>query len=309
MAEFASLPFFTDAWVADTSHLTRLERGLYMDLIVLLWRSPGCKVPNEIEWIARRLRCSNDEIELLRRIVSEFLTTTGNWLFQKRLLKEFEYTRAKRQKQSDAAKARHNKDKKSSVASPENETRQAFGSAPSPSPSPSPSHDLFCPKPENGFADQTIPPVNGSTSDALKKPRKRNPYPEDFETFWTLYPTDSGMSKLEAAQIWAKLDTADREKAVSAIPEFKKWVSKQGTDYRVVHAVRYLSKRRFDGFTAAKPKDAALDWSKWTNEQYENAIFAAKRKGRWPETYGPPDRIPKHLIDDELSSIIERTAA
>lgn len=163
--------------------------------------------------------------------------------------------------------------------------------------------DLFCRKPEDGISDTPAPEKRSAT-------RKRNAYPEDFEAFWTLYPTDSGMSKLEAHQAWEKLDSVDREKAVQAIPGFKSWVAVQGKDYRVIHACRYLSKRRFDGFIQAvtsKPANGAPDWRLWTERQYENAVLVAKRKGVWPEAYGPADRIPKRFVDAELETIIARS--
>lgn len=58
-----------------------------------------------------------------------------------------------------------------------------------------------------------------------------------------------------------------------------------------------------------KPTGEKVDWRTFTENDYENAVFIAKRKDRWPEAYGPPDRIPKHLVDDELTAIIRRTAA
>jgi uncharacterized protein YdaU (DUF1376 family) len=118
MAEFAALPLFTDSWIADTAHLTRLERGLYMDLIILCWRTPECRVPNEIDWLARKLRCSPDEIPTLNKVIAEFMISTGNYLFQKRLRKEFLYTRTKSQKQSSRARSRWTK--KSSTGVVEN---------------------------------------------------------------------------------------------------------------------------------------------------------------------------------------------
>lgn len=45
MAEFPAMPLWTDAWVADTRHLTRCERGTYHDLLVEMWRSPHCALP------------------------------------------------------------------------------------------------------------------------------------------------------------------------------------------------------------------------------------------------------------------------
>jgi uncharacterized protein YdaU (DUF1376 family) len=42
MARMVKLPFMplvTDAWIAETCHLTRLQRGTYHYLLVLMWRS------------------------------------------------------------------------------------------------------------------------------------------------------------------------------------------------------------------------------------------------------------------------------
>lgn len=84
--------------------------------------------------------------------------------------------------------------------------------------------------------------------------RKRNSYAQDFEMFWTAFPTDAGMSKLEASKAWAKLSTEDKLEAFNAIPGFKAWVAQQGPNYRTVHACRYLTQRRFDGFKAQAEK-------------------------------------------------------
>lgn len=78
--------------------------------------------------------------------------------------------------------------------------------------------------------------------------RKRNSYAEDFEQFWVAFPTDAGMSKLEASKAWDRLTPEDRLAAFNCIPAFKAWVAKQGQTYRTVHACRYLSQRRFEGF-------------------------------------------------------------
>lgn len=106
MSTFPAIPLFVDAWVADTSHLSRAERGLYLDLLTLMWRTPECRVPNEIEWIARRLRCSDDELPMLRQIIAEFCQSTGNWITQKRLKKEYDFVFAKSAKNRKAAQER-----------------------------------------------------------------------------------------------------------------------------------------------------------------------------------------------------------
>lgn len=49
-------------------------------------------------------------------------------------------------------------------------------------------------------------------------------------------------------------------------------------------------------------------WENWTERQYQAAIIAVKRSGRWPETFGPVERIPEHLVDDDLRRILRRAA-
>jgi uncharacterized protein YdaU (DUF1376 family) len=112
MAQFPGLLLWTDSWVADTAHLTRLERGTYFDLLVLMWRTPGCRVPNDNAWLAKHMRMSLEEIsQELRPIISEFCQTDGNHLFQKRLQKEFVRAFRHSSKQSDRAKSRWQKEK------------------------------------------------------------------------------------------------------------------------------------------------------------------------------------------------------
>lgn len=107
MAEFAALPLFTDALLSDTLHLSDAEMGLYMRLLVLLWRSPECRIPNDKAWIAKRLGRSPLQYDSdIAPIIAEFCVTSGNYIFQKRLLKEFEYTREKKAKSKNAAQAR-----------------------------------------------------------------------------------------------------------------------------------------------------------------------------------------------------------
>ena len=72
-------------------------------------------------------------------------------------------------------------------------------------------------------------------------------YPADFETFWRDYPTDPLMSKLKAYEKWRRLPAADRAAACAALPGFRAHCGRDPT-YRPVHAERFLSQRRFDGF-------------------------------------------------------------
>jgi hypothetical protein len=44
LAEFPALPLFTDAILADTAHLSHEEFGAYMRILILMWRTPECRI-------------------------------------------------------------------------------------------------------------------------------------------------------------------------------------------------------------------------------------------------------------------------
>ena len=112
MAKFPHLPLWVDAYLADTLHLTHEEHGLYLMLLMTIWRSPDCKIPNDLEWVKRRLRATDQQMEnLVKNLLDEFFITTGNHITQKRLKEEYEYVRKKAKKNSVSAKSRWQKEK------------------------------------------------------------------------------------------------------------------------------------------------------------------------------------------------------
>lgn len=88
MAQFPCLPLWTDALLADTSHLSDAEFGRYMRMLILIWRTPGCRVPNDDAWLTRHLP-RTPTIEDIRATVFEYCQTDGNFITQKRLKREF----------------------------------------------------------------------------------------------------------------------------------------------------------------------------------------------------------------------------
>lgn len=94
-------------------------------------------------------------------------------------------------------------------------------------------------------------------------PRKRISYSADFDEFWLAYPTDALMSKKQAFDAWKRLTPEDRAKARSAVAAFVAYCRKK-PDYRPLHAVRFLTQRRFDGLSGAhacgEPINDPNDW-------------------------------------------------
>lgn len=115
MAEFPALPLFTDSLIADTAHLNDEEFGRYIRLLIIMWRSPDCRIPNDRSWVAKRLRLDPLQYDSdIKPLVDEFCISNGNWLMQKRLTKVFETVREKVQKNTEAAKSRWQKEKSTS---------------------------------------------------------------------------------------------------------------------------------------------------------------------------------------------------
>jgi hypothetical protein len=169
----------------------------------------------------------------------------------------------------------------------------------------------------NGVTSQSVTSYNNISisSDSLEEEkkdiivrsvtRKRNSYAQDFEIFWTAFPTDAGMSKLEASKAWEKLPPEDRQAASEAIPAFKAWVSQQGPNYRTVHACRYITQRRFEGFKAQAEKtqevvsnrvyvitgtDAMDAWDAYFKRTKGKLAPRDQRGGWWFESEYPPQQ-------------------
>lgn len=80
MAAFPAMPLYTDAYLADTRHLTTEEHGAYLLLLMCAWRNAGCELEDDNKSLARitgltparwrRLRC---------RLETFFVIEDGKW--------------------------------------------------------------------------------------------------------------------------------------------------------------------------------------------------------------------------------------
>lgn len=105
MADFPYLPLWTDAYLADTKHLTTAEHGAYLLLLMTAWRTPGCSLPDDDAFLGR---VSGDPRNWPRykAAVMAFWRkrADGRWE-QKRLLGEYESASARRAQASSAGRA------------------------------------------------------------------------------------------------------------------------------------------------------------------------------------------------------------
>ena len=134
MAQFPALPFWTDAYAADTEHLSYFEHGLYQHILRVMWRSPQCRIPNDDDWLRKRF--AKASLEQIWAILGEFCQSDGNWISQKRLLKEWQWVQEKRKKNTDAANSRWDNEKDVCERNAGAMRRQSERNAPTPTPTP-----------------------------------------------------------------------------------------------------------------------------------------------------------------------------
>lgn len=116
MAEFPSLPLWTDAYLADTTHLSTEEHGAYLLLLIAAWRSPECRLPDDDAKLARFVHATPRVWARLRPVMAPFFVIEGGFWVQKRLSKERKYVADVSAKRSKAAHAKHLKNKETTHA-------------------------------------------------------------------------------------------------------------------------------------------------------------------------------------------------
>ncbi|MBA1157784.1 YdaU family protein [Microvirga mediterraneensis] len=88
MSQFPSLPLFTDAFLADTGHLTAQETGAYLLLLMMAWRLPECRLPDDDQKLSRWARVDSRTWKRIKPAIMEFWTFEEGFWTQKRLSKE-----------------------------------------------------------------------------------------------------------------------------------------------------------------------------------------------------------------------------
>lgn len=105
MAEFPSLPLFTDAYLGDTTHLNTFEHGAYLLLLIVSWRSPGCCLPDDDLLLARYTRMTRDKWRKIRPTLEPFFRIEGGFWHQARLQNELQHLQSRRKQQVEAGNA------------------------------------------------------------------------------------------------------------------------------------------------------------------------------------------------------------
>ena len=129
MAAYPALPLWTDAYLADTRHLTLEEHGAYLQLLMIAWRSEGCCLPDDDHRLALMLGVSRKKFKTLRPALSDLFSVGDGVWTQKRLTKERRFVEERSsQRRAAAALGRQAKALKVQASGSANES--ANGSRP-----------------------------------------------------------------------------------------------------------------------------------------------------------------------------------
>lgn len=189
--KYPYMPLFVSDYEGDTAHLSILEDGVYMRMLRLCWRTPGGTLPDDKDWLIRRLRITEIEYEqIAKTVIDEFFKKCKGRLINPRLKAELQKViitseaRAKAgAKGGKAGKSLKTLNKESSPAQANAKQtpskKEANDKHPYPYPYPYPK------------------PIKGDNSHELSI-RGTN----DFEIFWEAYP--KRVAKTVAIKAWKK---------------------------------------------------------------------------------------------------------
>lgn len=110
MAEFPFLPLATDAYLGDTTHLTTIEHGAYLLLLITMWRNKGT-LPNDDKLLCRYTRLTPSQWKRIKPIIMPFFKVDEMTITQARLHDEMTAVKKNSRKQSKNARARWLKNK------------------------------------------------------------------------------------------------------------------------------------------------------------------------------------------------------
>ena len=89
--KYPAFMFWPERYWLDAFDLTDAEHGIYLQLLIHQWNTAKCQLPNDDEWLAKKMRRTVAEVAAeVRPVLGRFFQSTGNYLYQAKLLDEFQ---------------------------------------------------------------------------------------------------------------------------------------------------------------------------------------------------------------------------
>lgn len=214
-----SLPYFPmypSDFEAKTSHLTLEEDGAYNRLLRLSWMTPGCSLPDDPAWIARRMRVDLATYErVVAPLLVEFFYRAERRVRNPKLTEIHHESVTKHAKRVDAGK----KGGRPAKALKTNETGQSNAKAMPKQPEPEP-----------------------DSKKEIGKPISRAP--DGFDEFWQAVPRK--IAKPKAQQAYAKaMRKTDARTLIAAMRRYAE--SRIGEDPKyTAHPASWLNAGRWE---------------------------------------------------------------
>lgn len=115
MAEHPAMPLWTDAYIGDTNHLSTIEHGAYLLLLICMWRNGG-SLPSDDRILARYAKLTAGQWKRIKPMLMPFFKVQDGSITQGRLTDEINAVRQHSKSQSRKAKARWLKTKEQNDA-------------------------------------------------------------------------------------------------------------------------------------------------------------------------------------------------
>lgn len=129
-----------------------------------------------------------------------------------------------------------------------------------------------------------------------KTGKPKSQYTASFESFWTAYPRTPNMSKAEAFTEWKKLAVSEQSTCVAAIAPYVAFL-KTKPDLETIHACRFISKRRFEGFAGDASAKLIVNDETWLKRLKYGRANRKWETSQWGPAPGRPDcNVPAHLL-------------
>lgn len=119
MAEFPIMPFHTDAYLGDTTHLTTIEHGAYFLLLLAMWRNGG-DLPHDDKMLARFAKVGPRQWQRIKPIIEPFFHEQGGRLSSQKMTATLVAVRQRSRSSSASARARWLKNKGTGYANASN---------------------------------------------------------------------------------------------------------------------------------------------------------------------------------------------
>lgn len=302
MSTHPYIPLYVDDFEAATAHLTVEEDGVYNRLLRLCWRTPGCSLPNDHAWIARKIRLSVDDFERIGKpVLAEFFSLVRGRLVQRRLRSEYDdisrkkSARAAAGKKGGAAKALKTHDNAASNASTLPPDTRAF-------PEPYPEPDIDHP-PKSASAPDWSARLDEAKSAGAEGVDLTSPAIHTYRDLRSLCEPTSG----EPCE-WGEVLDAIRHEAAKAAQKGKplrtwQWVSERALTFR---------DRRLAGLPPARGQRPAEPTGPlgedWPESRWAIAVDLWRTDGKWeprlgPEPGKPGCRVPANLLIEPAAPV------